>query len=1406
MGLLNTLANLPRRWFSHRDMVAEERDRKRRCLFESMEPRHMLNAAPIHLGVVYFEEDSGADHHGDTFEILFEGGAPGTKLKQLVIDGDHGPAGLSFGDMIFDTAKGGLGADEAFNFQIVSADGIGRVTATVHDGGTRLVLDFEGFDAGEKLLFSIDVDEVQDFTPGETNLDLINQGLDPIASGVEFQGSHLSATFTAPHYHEAASSGDFRNVYDPLFSGSQLLLSSGNAQGLRHDDAGGQRDRSAGTMLALQQRPLPVSIAGTVYLDANLNLRQESGEAGLAGVQLTLWKKVGNDYVVTGHTTTTDRAGNYAFDHSLGLTPGTYQIRQTQPDGLFSVGAVPGSVAGTPSGSAVVDDRNVLTEIAIPLGGTEGIRYDFAEAAPVGIGGSVYVDANNNGYRDPGERGIAGVRVNVVALAAIAPQAVATLTTDAQGNYVATGLAPGSYRILEVFQPEGYFDGLDRAGTVGGVVHGGAANPGDRIEGISLNSGDLGVNYNFGELEPGTIRGRVHLTDREGNCESTTEILPPVVGAIVRLRDAQGNLLHTTTTNAQGEYQFSGLAPGVYTVEEVTPAGLIDGGDHIGTIGGAKVGQKTANDVIGNIVIGSGQHAIDYDFCEHLPASLAGFVYHDQNHNGRRDAEEAAIAGSTVLLFDAHGMQVGTTSTDANGLYLFSGLGQGTYRAVQVQPSGWIDGRDSAGTVNGVTVGTAVNPGDEIGDISLLWGDAGLHYNFGELRSGSIEGIVHIDLIRNCLVDPGEAGVSGVTVQLLNASGQMIASAITDAQGKYRFEGLNPGEYAVREVQPAGTFHGGQAPGSGGGSESTDLLFDIQLGSGQELVDYNFCELPPSVLSGYVFQDGGLIFTPDGRPPANLQVIRDGRLTTDDTRLAGVVLELRNALTGEAIRGEDALPGTYPPGPIRVVTDGSGFYQFRGLPAGSYAVIQMQPAGYVDGLDTPGTQGGFAVNPHTNLNPMFLQPFAVAGVNVGTDAILRIPLGYGEVSAHNDFSEVQVVAEPETPILPPPEVVVTPRPPHAVSPFLYAMPGIDLPQTPGALRTDNYTPYTGGGDYTWHLSVVNGGSPRGNARSFQADASSMMRAASLLRDMQWQTAQFHAGEWNLPAADDELRSSDFGLAGATPLTGDFNGDGITELALFLDGEWFLDANGNGRWDEHDLWAKLGAAGDRPVVGDWDGDGRDDIGIFGPQWERDHVALAHEPGLPDAENQLRHNEIAQAAEEAATPVRTAKNMPPTAEQATEGLRDLQHTQRGIRRSDLIDHVFQLGAGSDVPIAGDFNGDGIDSLGIYRGGNWRLDVDGDGKLTSDDRSVKFGAKNDIPVVGDFDGDGIDEIGIFRDGKWIIDSNHNGEIDAADQVFELGGAGDTPIVGDFNGDGIDEPGTTRTQGPAAHIRRAP
>jgi hypothetical protein len=219
-------------------------------------------------------------------------------------------------------------------------------------------------------------------------------------------------------------------------------------------------------------------------------------------------------------------------------------------------------------------------------------------------------------------------------------------------------------------------------------------------------------------------------------------------------------------------------------------------------------------------------------------------------------------------------------------------------------------------------------------------------------------------------------------------------------------------------------------------------------------------------------------------------------------------------------------------------------------------------------------------------------------------------------------------------------------------------------------------------------------------------------------------------------------------------------------------------NGNGRWDDEDLWARLGNEFDFPVTGDWNGDGKDDIGIFGPAWPGDPQALGIESGLPDLRNQM-------------SGLPKPKNVPPKPLEATSGLRLLRHTAAGSTRADVIDHVFRYGAGAQIPVTGDWSGDGIKNIGVFRDGRWRLDVDGDGRWSENDRVFQYGQAGDLPVVGDFNGDGLDEIGVYRGGQWIVDLDGNHELNAHDAVFSLGGPGDLPVAGDWNGDGTDEPG---------------
>ncbi|HON81987.1 MAG TPA: hypothetical protein PLN56_07075 [Methanoregulaceae archaeon] len=129
---------------------------------------------------------------------------------------------------------------------------------------------------------------------------------------------------------------------------------------------------------------------------------------------------------------------------------------------------------------------------------------------------------------------------------------------------------------------------------------------------------------------------------------------------------------------------------------------------------------------------------------------------------------------------------------------------------------------------------------------------------------------------------------------------------------------------------------------------------------------------------------------------------------------------------------------------------------------------------------------------------------------------------------------------------------------------------------------------------------------------------------------------------------------------------------------------------------------------------------------------------------------------------------------------------------------IDRVAFIGQAGDVPVIGDWNGDGTDKIGIFRDGLWVLDYNGnfvwDGPGI--DRVAFIGQAGDVPVIGDWNGDGTDKIGIFRDGLWVLDYNGNFVWDGPgiDRVAWIGQAGDVPVIGDWNGDGTDKIGIFR------------
>ncbi len=1148
------------------------------------------------------------------------------------------------------------------------------------------------------------------------------------------------------------------------------------------------------------------SISGYVSLtDPNGNCVEigDSSRQGIGGVRMELYDAAGNLIA----STQTNAAGYYEFKD---LIPGTYTVFEIQPEDYLDVATKVGTVNGQTTGTKT---NNRISDIVL-TSGNDGVMYNFCETLPASICGFVYHDRNDNGVRESGEEGIGNVRV---VLYDAQGNIVRQTTTNAEGGYCFKDLYPGEYRVVE-FQPDGWVDGKDTTGKIDNQTRGQSKN--DEHYSIVVKAGEKGTEYNFGEYKLAQVSGYVSLTDPDGNC---VDISNPdrmgIVGVRMELYDGSGNLIASTLTNGAGYYEFKDLIPGTYTVVEVQPDAYLDVATKVGTVNGQTNGTKT-NNRISDIVLTSGNAGVMYNFCETLPASICGFVYHDRNDNGLRESGEEGIGNVRVVLYDAQGNIVRETMTNAEGGYCFRDLYPGEYRVVEYQPNGWVDGKDTTGKVGNLTRGQSKN--DEHFSVIVKSGEKGAEYNFGELKLAQISGYVSlVDQYGNCLDpgDPNRVGISGVRMELYDAQGNLIASTLTNAGGRYEFVGLKPGEYSVVQIQPDQYFSIAQKVGTIAGTKTgtatLNQISGIQLGSEDRGVWYNFCEALPAEIHGRVWEDGPAFRTEDGGLPANYRSLRDGIFDPSvDTPIAGTRMYLYHYVTVSTddpdvvefdlrpVTLKDVIGEFYthmgtsdPNAPVWIDTNTEGLYAFKGLQRGSYIVREEQPVGYYDANNMVGTTTGFTFNSLGSVSAApqsLLRSFSSEQI---MNSIVNIQVQSGGRSLENNFSEVRVErlpAPPDTPIIPPIDTPM-PRMPNPIGPG----PGVTgFPGLYGAEPT-GYGRYVGPADrvafqrasaavdspYTWHLSVVNGGDPRHQNDGLEIN--SAWQQVGFIHNNDWNRFDMNRATWMFADSIEKHKftvsdlSSRFGMVDGIPLSGDFNGDGKDEIAVFKDGYWMIDINGNGIWDDQDLLIKFGDAEDRPVVGDWDGDGKDDIGIYGPMWENDPEVIAQEPGLPNPDNQTTSR---------------PKNVPPNEHDATSRARVMKLSTYGKQRADVVDHVFGIGDGSIVPVAGDWNGSGIRSIGTFKDGHWHLDLNGDGKLDYRDARFKFGESGDIPMVGDFNGDGIDEIAVYRSGIWVIDSNGNRELDATDLTFELGGAGDKPVVGDWTGDGVDKPAVYR------------
>jgi protocatechuate 3,4-dioxygenase beta subunit len=763
-----------------------------------------------------------------------------------------------------------------------------------------------------------------------------------------------------------------------------------------------------------------LSLGNLVWNDINNNGEVDGGETGIANVSVRLYLDNDNNGVPDGAaiaTTTTNGTGHYLFTN---LAEGTYIVEIVPPTDYISSTGTNGSAIGgfepapdpddnsdnddngTTSGAVIRSAPVTLSAGTMPTGESptlgipdptadnlSNLTVDFGLFRPLSLGNLVWNDSNNNGEVDSGEAGIAGVTVEL--RDGTGNTVIATTTTDANGNYRFNNLLPGDYivsipasQLASGASLEGMVSSTGTNGSAAGDYEP-ARDPDDDMDNddngtlqasgavqslpvtLSLNgepdtSVDGDDNYgnqtvDFGFFIPASLGNYVWEDTTTNGIQEAGE--PGVPNITVTLHDSNTNaVVVTTTTDANGYYLFENLAPGsYYLIFSDLPSGY----DFVTPdMGGDNALDSDADPNTGRtgnytLVAGQSDLTVDAGISQSNSLRLGNLIWADYNDNGLVDSGEPGIAGVVVELLDNTGTTVlATTTTDANGNYLFSALNPGDY-IVRIPSSQFAAGAplenwssSAAGgsyepasdpniTVDNDDKGTTQASGDvQSLPITLsLGGEPGiavdgddnngnLTVDFGFVpQLASLGNYVWYDSIRNNTQDPSEAGVPGVTVRLLDSTGTEIANTTTDASGFYLFDNLLPGVYSVVfDISSLGP----------------DYRFVNQDLGGDDALDSD-----ANILTGATIQTTLTAGENDLTWDAGVyQLASLGDRVWEDTNENGVQDSGEQGVPNVVVQLYDG-SGTLI---ASTTTDSTGFYQFVDLEPGDYSILVALPSDY----------------------------------------------------------------------------------------------------------------------------------------------------------------------------------------------------------------------------------------------------------------------------------------------------------------------------------------------------------------------------------------------------------------------------------------------------------------------------
>jgi protocatechuate 3,4-dioxygenase beta subunit len=312
--------------------------------------------------------------------------------------------------------------------------------------------------------------------------------------------------------------------------------------------------------------------------------------------------------------------------------------------------------------------------------------------------------------------------------------------------------------------------------------------------------------------------------------------------------------------------------------------------------------------------VGSGQSlGFDYELLFKQCGTIGDYVWHDLNRDGVQDPNEPGINGVKLLL-KKNDVVVATTTTGphmtTNGYYQFPNLCAGDY-TVEIDQSSVPVGFTP--TIKNAGVDDSVDNDSDGGPVFVnlptdTTSDQTIDFGFQTPCTGTIGDFVWHDLNQNGIQDPGEPGIDGVTVRLVEGN----QTTVTGPNGYYQFGGLCAGTYTVEIVTPpagmtASPTNQGGDPALDSNPSPTFAVLTTDNSSDQTL-DFGFYTPCTAALGDFVWTD----------------LNRNGVQDPGEPGIQGVTLYLQNAM-GLTL--------------ATTVTDATGFYQFLGLCGGDFKVV-----------------------------------------------------------------------------------------------------------------------------------------------------------------------------------------------------------------------------------------------------------------------------------------------------------------------------------------------------------------------------------------------------------------------------------------------------------------------------------